>query len=172
MPQLLGDYMTVVAEDGNPLKYPVQRYTVELLSAKTIDAIYAPTALGRLPILDGRLRLSNAGASPGGMLAYLGVGPGAGPDTVTITRASVNSSGNFVVWATSSAQPGAVLTAEGLGTLSWSDANARYQRAFAVPAPASVTVTSNQGGSDTENTRNALISQALNSATRYTLLFL
>jgi len=154
MPQLLGDYMTVVAEDGNPLKYPVQRYTVELTSAKTIDAIYAPTAPGSLPILDGRLRLSNAGASPGGMLAYLGVGPGATADTVTIAQLTYDGGAQtLLVIATSSLQAGVTMTAQGFGNLNWNATRLRYQRTFynVVAQPASVTVTSSGGGLSTQS---------------------
>ena len=72
-PQLLNSYMTLVAEDGGKLLYPRQQYHVELPPAKTVDAIFEPAEEGTLPLLDGRLTLTNAGAAPGGMLAYLNV---------------------------------------------------------------------------------------------------
>lgn len=75
IPTLLGDYMTLVAEDGAPYDYPKERYGFELAAAKTMDAIYEPDMIGMLPLFDGRLKLSNAGSADGGMLAYLGAAP-------------------------------------------------------------------------------------------------
>lgn len=74
VPQILNSYMTLVAEDGTPLKYAQERYGLELNSAKTVDAVFTPAGPGRFPILDGRLNLTNAGAPGlGGMLATLSI---------------------------------------------------------------------------------------------------
>jgi hypothetical protein len=162
MPQLLGDYMTVVAEDGNPRNYPVQRYTVELDSGQTIDAVFQPTLPGSLPILDGRLRLTNAGESPGGMLAYLQVDAG---EIVTITRARWDGI-SLNVLATSSTAGGAetlTVTARSSGpdvvkTMAYNAAADRYQKGLSAGnftyAPTSVTVVSTGGGSDTVPVQN------------------
>jgi hypothetical protein len=81
-PNLLGAYMTTVAEDGIKLRYPREEYGFEMPSGKTVDAVFVPTAAGpvesKYPIFDARLRLSNqgtyTGATPGGgMLAYVRV---------------------------------------------------------------------------------------------------
>jgi hypothetical protein len=146
-PQILGMYLNLVAEDGRKLTYPRVLTAFEFGSAQTVDALVPSIAKGRHPIYDAMLNMSNKGQSPGGSLAYLEVGA----DVVTITRANAIPSGSLVVWANSSAQPTAVLTAVGLGRLRWLSTNQRYYGAFAVPLPATVTVTSNLGGTATEN---------------------
>ena len=73
-PQLLNEYMTVVAEDGVPYMYPRDMVSFELSAAKTMDALVVPSN-GTYPIYDGVLNLSNAGVTPGGMLTYVQVGP-------------------------------------------------------------------------------------------------
>jgi len=65
--------MTVVAEDGHKYRYDREQYSLILPSHKTKDAIIVPAAAGTYPIYDRRLRLTNAGASPGGMLTYLNI---------------------------------------------------------------------------------------------------
>lgn len=82
VPQILGMYMTTVAEDGIPYTYTAEQYGVEMPPAKTLDAILVPAkagpVAGKFPIYDGRLGLSNFGTYQGtppggGMLAYLAV---------------------------------------------------------------------------------------------------
>jgi FtsP/CotA-like multicopper oxidase with cupredoxin domain len=68
-----GQYMTIVAEDGNPYQYTRKQYSLELPAGKTIDAIITPAATGNIPLFDRALKLNNAGVSPGGMIAFLGV---------------------------------------------------------------------------------------------------
>lgn len=88
VPMIVGKYWNVVGEDGKPYNYktagsptatPMSRtqYTALLPAAKTIDVLVPQQAggPGLTPIVDRRLGLSNAGASGGGMLAYLSVGP-------------------------------------------------------------------------------------------------
>lgn len=71
-------YVSGVAEDGNPYPFPKEQYSLSLHPGKTLDAVLrgadvpAPTLI---PVFDRSLGLSNAGASSGGMLAYLRVGP-------------------------------------------------------------------------------------------------
>jgi hypothetical protein len=72
-PLLQGGYMTVVAEDGNPLPHTTERYVLDLPAGKTIDAISHPTATGLFPIYDRSMGLVNDMTSPGGMLTYLSI---------------------------------------------------------------------------------------------------
>lgn len=78
--------------------------------------------------------------------------PACQTDTVVITKAEWRSAGNrLTVWATSTGAPQAVLTVVGYGTMIYDSANNRYTFTKSnTPNPGSVTVTSSQGGSDTE----------------------
>jgi len=89
VPILNGIYMTVLAEDGNLYPYPKQEYSLMLPAGKTADAIIAPTAAGYIPVYDRKLDLTNATASPGGMLAYLTVG--ATDQLLTVTLAGTGT---------------------------------------------------------------------------------
>lgn len=154
VPQILNNYMTLVAEDGVPLKYAQERYGLELNPAKTMDAVFTPSAPGRSPILDGRLNLTNAGAYPGGMLAYLNIGSAPGSDTVTISSVAHDPVARTLeVIATSSGQSAVQLTAENYGALDWKDWLSFYRNTFTGVAlrPTSVFVTSSGGGSATYN---------------------
>ncbi|HUS72726.1 MAG TPA: hypothetical protein VMY06_06620 [Sedimentisphaerales bacterium] len=73
VPVLQGFHMNVVAEDGYKYRYGREQYSLILPAHKTKDAIIIPTAAGTYPVYDRRLRLTNAGASPGGMLTHLNV---------------------------------------------------------------------------------------------------
>jgi FtsP/CotA-like multicopper oxidase with cupredoxin domain len=73
VPLLQDFYMGVVAEDGYRYRYLRQQYSLILPAHKTKDAIIIPRAVGTYPVYDRRLRLTNAGASPGGMLTFLNV---------------------------------------------------------------------------------------------------
>jgi FtsP/CotA-like multicopper oxidase with cupredoxin domain len=77
-PTILGGYLEVMAEDGNPYPYSRQQYSVLLPPAKTIDAIWRPTVAGDHAVYDRALYLTSGGAPGGGMLAYLDVAPPAG----------------------------------------------------------------------------------------------
>ncbi|MEN8135840.1 MAG: hypothetical protein ABFS18_09955 [Thermodesulfobacteriota bacterium] len=78
-PIVQGGVMSVVAEDGNPTPFAgaVQQYSIDLAPGKTMDATFSPLAAfnGYVPVYDRRLGLSNDGASPGGMVAMLEIGP-------------------------------------------------------------------------------------------------
>jgi len=69
-----------------------------------------------------------------------------------ITKAEWKTAGKkLTVWATSTAAPQAVLTLVGYGTMTYDSANSRYTFTRNNTAnPGTVTVTSSQGGSDTE----------------------
>jgi len=88
VPVINGQYMQMIAEDGNPYPWPGnprQQYSVLLPAAKTVDAILTPQlaagpAPTRYPVFDRRLNLNNAAAQDGGMLAMLEVsGVGSAP---------------------------------------------------------------------------------------------
>lgn len=156
VPQILNSYMSMVAEDGIPLKYAQERYGLELNPAKTLDAVFTPDGPGKFPVLDGKLNLSNAGTYPGGMLAFLLVGGAApGADTVTITSVVHNASTQqLTVVATSDQQPNVTLTAQGYGALGWKPAPLNFYRTTfsnVAAMPNSILVTSSGGGSATWN---------------------
>ena len=73
VPQLLGLYMTLWAEDGNRYRYSKEAYGFELATGKTVDAIVVSpmSPPWEYPLYDARLNLNNDGASPGGMLSYV-----------------------------------------------------------------------------------------------------
>ncbi|MCF8120656.1 MAG: hypothetical protein K9L83_10645 [Deltaproteobacteria bacterium] len=77
VPQILGSYMTLWAEDGNRYRYSKEAYGFELPAGKTVDAILVSP--GNPPwtrsLYDARLNLNNAGASPGGMLSEIRSSP-------------------------------------------------------------------------------------------------
>jgi FtsP/CotA-like multicopper oxidase with cupredoxin domain len=156
VPLVLNNYLQWVAEDGIPLKFPQERYGLELNPGKTLDAIFAPTDPGKVALLDGRLNLTNAGISPGGMLAYLNVGSAPGSDIVTLGSVVHDPvAQTLMVVANSSSEPNVQLTAQGYGLLNWrSWLNPPiYRTTFSnVPTrPTSVFVTSSGGGSATYN---------------------
>lgn len=78
-------YMSVIAEDGNfyavtnasggVVSATRQQYSVFLPAGKTTDAILTPSGAGTIALYDRRLNLSNAGATPGGLLTILAVAP-------------------------------------------------------------------------------------------------
>ncbi len=84
VPHELGPDMAIIAEDGNFIAVtntagavvpaPRMQYSVFLPAGKTMDAILTPTQMGDIPLFDRRLNLTNAGATPGGMLTYLHIG--------------------------------------------------------------------------------------------------
>ena len=91
-PLLQGAYMTLIAEDGQPYRYPKEQYVVSLPAGQTIDAMVAFPSAGTYPIYDRRLGLTNAQTTQGGMLTYLEVGTGnfwPVINSVTATPASI-----------------------------------------------------------------------------------
>jgi FtsP/CotA-like multicopper oxidase with cupredoxin domain len=101
-PTILGGYLEVMAEDGNPYPYPRTQYSALLAPGKTLDAIWRPTTAGNHPVYDRALYLTSAGAPDGGMLAYLAVTDvagvpvaNAGPDqTAVAVGTTVTLDGN------------------------------------------------------------------------------
>lgn len=74
-PVLQGIYATLVAEDGNPYRYPKSQYSLDLHAMKTLDAVIAPTEKATVPVYDRMLDLTNDMKAPGGMLAFLDILP-------------------------------------------------------------------------------------------------
>lgn len=121
VPQILGKYMTLVAQDGNRRGYDQEAYGFEFNAAATMDALLQLDAADegtRIAIYDGRVKhLSNMGAGPGGMLVHLNVGAGTvATDTLTILRTrylnTPTTPTELRVWATSN-DPAAVITVDG-----------------------------------------------------------
>jgi len=73
---LQGSHMSVVAEDGQPYRYPREHYATLLPAGKTLDAIVAFPEAGTYPLYDRMLALANGTATGGGMLRQLGVATG------------------------------------------------------------------------------------------------
>ncbi len=89
VPVLQGNYMSIIAENGNLYPYVKEQYSVLLSAGKTIDAIWNPSSPGIYPVYDRRLQLTNNGEPEGGMLAYLEVGPVAKDDGYSIDEDNV-----------------------------------------------------------------------------------
>jgi FtsP/CotA-like multicopper oxidase with cupredoxin domain len=156
-PVLQGLRMQVVAEDGSPYSYSRDQYSVFLAAGKTKDAIITPSVEGTFAVFDRMLNLTNSSQSAdGGMLSFLSIGAGVPPvtDTVTILRARYNTNlSEVTVWANSSASPTATLTVTGFGIMDSFPNNTDFNyRLFAASAsdPGNVSVTSDQGGSDSQ----------------------
>ena len=74
VPTLLGSHISIIAEDGNLLPYQKEQYSLILPAGKTTDAIFTPQLPGTYSFFDRRLNVTNAGTTPGGMIAKLSVG--------------------------------------------------------------------------------------------------
>jgi len=150
LPELIGGDMILVAEDGYLRNYPQRTCGIDLYSAKTADVIYeVPGTPVTLPVIDGRLRLSNAGGENGGMLVYFNLG---GDDVEIFRTGYVVSAGELRVFATSSAQPSAQLVVAGYGPMVFApnETPPQYKGVFpGVARPDAVRVISDQGGTDT-----------------------
>jgi FtsP/CotA-like multicopper oxidase with cupredoxin domain len=94
VPMVQGQYVSIVAEDGNFLSVsgtggtcpaPRSQYTVLLPAGKTVDAILTTPATAvdiNIPVYDRRLHLSNGGSpTPGGQFAMLTVSATGGNPT-------------------------------------------------------------------------------------------
>jgi len=139
VPMLTGLDMTLVAEDGNVYPYVKTQYSAFLPAMKTMDAIIQPSSSGKLSIIDRMLNLTNNGAAPGGMLAFLNVGAAVTPQFATtgclagVQAASVNSAFSCQVTGLPSANDTAVsyslisgpaaLTMDANGLISWPSAS-------------------------------------------------
>lgn len=75
VPTLMGDYLKLIAEDGNAYPYMKTEYSLLLTAGKTVDALFMPTAAGTYSLFDRRLNLTSNGATDGGLFTQLDVGP-------------------------------------------------------------------------------------------------
>jgi hypothetical protein len=91
VPVLQGAYMSVLAEDSHLYPFPKNQYSLQLSPGRTMDAIMInPATAGYLPLYDRRLHLTNAAASPGGMLVYLNIA--SDPQyTLTVSKAGTGT---------------------------------------------------------------------------------
>jgi FtsP/CotA-like multicopper oxidase with cupredoxin domain len=72
-PQVLGSYVSAVAEDGKPYTYARQHAALLLAAGKALDAVLVPAAPGTYPIFDGRFYRSNLPAVQGASYAFVSV---------------------------------------------------------------------------------------------------
>jgi FtsP/CotA-like multicopper oxidase with cupredoxin domain len=89
IPILHGSHMEILAEDGNLYPFSKQQYSLLLAPGKTFDAIMTPANTGYIRVYDRKLHLTNAAASPGGMLTYITVG--AANQLLTVTKAGAGT---------------------------------------------------------------------------------
>jgi FtsP/CotA-like multicopper oxidase with cupredoxin domain len=80
-PQANAPYMTILAEDGYPVPWLKEEYSLLLTAGKTMDALITTASSvstgasgANIAIYDRRLNLTNSPLSPGGQLTYLHVG--------------------------------------------------------------------------------------------------
>jgi FtsP/CotA-like multicopper oxidase with cupredoxin domain len=74
-PQVLGAYVTAIAEDGEPYAWARAHASLLLAAGKALDAVLGPTATGTYPIFDGRFYRSNLSTVQGSTVVYVNVGP-------------------------------------------------------------------------------------------------
>jgi len=74
-PQLLGSYLSVIAEDGNPYPYPREHTALLLAAGKTRDALFSEATAGTYSLSDRRFYRSNLAAVSGAMVRYISVVP-------------------------------------------------------------------------------------------------
>lgn len=71
VPVLQGQYVQLIAEDGNLLPYPQEVYSIELPAGKTKDALLVAAQSSLIAVYDSRFNMTNGGVSGGGLLTYL-----------------------------------------------------------------------------------------------------
>ncbi len=88
--ELQGTRMDVIAQDGNLLGHPrTGRVSESLEAGQTLDILIRPATAGLYAFYDRRLNVTNAGAFPGGILAFIEVSPASG----TVVKAHVQADG-------------------------------------------------------------------------------
>jgi FtsP/CotA-like multicopper oxidase with cupredoxin domain len=119
VPVINGQYLKMIAEDGNPYPWPGnprQQYSVLLPAAKTVDAILTPTlspgaAQTRYAVFDRRLNLTTGAAQGGGMLAMLDVaGSGSAPSITSNPTLTAMQNKSYAYKVTASDTDGGPLT--------------------------------------------------------------
>jgi FtsP/CotA-like multicopper oxidase with cupredoxin domain len=127
-----GQYMSLVAEDGNPYPYAKQQYSVDLAAGKTIDALWLPDSAGDYTIYDRR---------GNGMVATLTMAAGAAQPIANDDSYPVDED--------------SVLNVAAIGVLS-NDTDSSLAALTVPPASASL-VSSTSGGSLTLNADGSFI---------------
>jgi len=88
--EMQGTRMDVIAQDGNLLGHPrAGRVSESLEAGQTLDILIRPTLAGLYSLYDRRLNVTNAGAFPGGILAFIEVSPASGK----VVKAHVEANG-------------------------------------------------------------------------------
>lgn len=164
VPLVLGAHMQMIAEDGSPYPWPDHprlQATAELPAAKTIDAVLVPTNVGpgdaRLPILDRRLDVTDAGAPDGGLIAFLAVTPGNAAPVITSTpetnalvgvgwayqvRATDPNPGDTLAYALGAGAPATMTISPDGGLVQWTpDAAGSYPVTITVTDPGGLSAT-------------------------------
>jgi FtsP/CotA-like multicopper oxidase with cupredoxin domain len=121
VPTLKGGYVNLIAEDGNPLSYQKNLYSLELPPGKVLDAIIKPASLAGYSLYDRALGLTNGGVAFGGMLTSLNVSTPTSGVTLTPNPVSPKGVGTLIGFTAAGAG--------GLGT---------YEYQFRVRNPAGV----------------------------------
>jgi FtsP/CotA-like multicopper oxidase with cupredoxin domain len=99
IPTLLGQHLSLVAEDGSAYPYARQQYSVMLAAGKTRDAIFTPAAAGDYAIFDRSLNLTNAATGAGGQYSFLQTAGGAGAVAAVNDTYSMAEDGTLVIGA-------------------------------------------------------------------------
>ena len=73
VPSINTGHLQVIAENGSLYPYPREQYTLQLAAGKTMDAVFAPTAVGTYTVYDRSLHLTADGVTNGGLIAVLNV---------------------------------------------------------------------------------------------------
>jgi len=110
VPTFMGAYLSLVAEDGNPARYPREQYSVALAAGKTMDAVLVPSVAGTTALYDARLFLVNGDGSTGGMLSVLSVEAAAGAPTTAADAYALTEDSTLTV-----AAPGVLANDTGAG---------------------------------------------------------
>jgi len=154
VPETLGRYMSIKAEDGKAYPFPREQFSMQLPAMKTKDAIIVSDS--RYPIFDRAMALANASnAGPGGMLRFVALGAPSSADNVAILRTRHDAgTSQLSVWADSSAAgAGTLLNLQGYGDMSFA-ANPDFGYSIVATGvgtnPGSATVNSSLGGSDSK----------------------
>ena len=97
-PQILGAYLSFVAENGQPYPYPSQRYGTLLPAGGTMDALFLPSDARAYPLYDRMLHLTSNQVTGGGAYAFLAVtatksGPGVGAQAPVAGKGAVTTRG-------------------------------------------------------------------------------
>lgn len=77
-PLMLGDYLSVLGEDGARYPFSKELHTLLIGPGKTLDVLWEPTLAGSYALVDRMLDVSNAGARDGGQQVRFTIGDNGG----------------------------------------------------------------------------------------------